>query len=233
MFLLVYGGLVSLRRGFWMYRNNIGHESDHLDLAIAECKIKARTTGAVLMATSCVWAFAAVWARPTYEKSSDGTTHVANAGYELKAAPMKICSSIPFDLMKSNPQALENQFRKAIVRANADRHSELELNGEPALYIASSVNVSPVGKGTYLLEADVRTERSLGKVYFTIEGHENEITFRPWLVSGVVSPNEDPNSVRFPRVNEGSSSTTPKPLPFPNRNGESDQGKPSPSSLEH
>jgi hypothetical protein len=98
--------------------------------------------------------------------------------------------------------------------------------------MANSVNVSSVGNGTYLLEADVRTKLSLGKVYFTAEGHENKIMFRPWFVSGVVLPNEYPNSVRFPRENEESSSMNPKPLPLPGENGDSEQSKTSPLPLE-
>lgn len=230
--LLAYGALAVVRYGFWLYRNAHGHERDHLVIEYHKLRVTARTAGAVIMATSFMWAGLAVLAAPTYEKSSDGTIHVANAGYELKIAPIKTCSSIPFAWLKSDPKALESQFRKAIAEENSDRRSVLELNGEPARYIANSVSVSPVGNDTYLLKADVKTARSLGEVHFTVEGYKNRITFRPWRVSEVVPPNGDPNSVQLQGVNEESSSMTPKPLPLQGGNGESNPSKPSPFPLE-
>ena len=231
--LLVVGALAAVMCGLWMYRNARGHERDHLDLAIGKSRVKARTAGAVIMATASIWASLAVFAAPTYEKSSDGTTiRVANAGYELKTTPIKICSSIPFASLKSDPKALKRQFHKAITEQSSDRHSILELNGEPAHYIANSVSVSAVGNDTYLIEADVKTAWSMGKVYFRVDGYKNRITFQPLRVSGVVPPNADPNDVRLQGANEESSSMTPKPLPLPGGNGESNPSKPSPFPLE-
>jgi hypothetical protein len=104
--LLTCGALAALIIGFWMYINDPGHKRDHLVLEYDKWKVTARTVGAVLMVTSFIWAGLAVWAAPTYKKSADGMIHVANSGYELKAKPITICSSIPFASLKSDPNAL-------------------------------------------------------------------------------------------------------------------------------
>jgi len=229
-FLLVYGALRIARYGFWLYRNGHGNKRDQLVFEWHELKVTARTAGAVLMSTSFMWAGLAVYAAPkSYERSADGAIKLTDAGYELKTAPITICSNTPFTSLKSDLKALEGTFRKAIEEYNSSELGFLVFDGKSANYESDSVSIKPAGDNKYLLEADVRREGTLlGKVQFTAEGKGHRITFRPSSLRSVVSPNEDPNSLQLQGANKQPSSRTPTPRPSPGENDDSNQSRPKP-----
>ncbi len=223
--LYVVPAVITALLGYRLYKNGAGFGRDHLQLKWKDFEAHAGSVGSVIMLTACVWVVPAALAIPSYE---NGPIHISNSVYDFKAPLMEIRPTASLASVMSDPDALQGYLSKAIAEANASPDRTLELNGQPAHYVADSISVNAVGNGTYFLKAGVKAVGSLGEVSFAVEAHDNKITFRPWHVSGLVSPNGDPNSVRLPDGNGGSSSSTPEPLPLPDRDQESNSTKPAP-----
>lgn len=195
MILALTAGIVQSYYGFYLYKNGVGSRRDEAVFKVGPVKLKARSVGSIVIATSFLWAYAGVKLSPNFKKKGDDiriysfkgeggflttTTFAANVPKSDSGLLAVLFQKGQARQGIGSPEELKKLFEVAIEKSvKKPDKSYVELNGELATFDLESTEALKAGTDEYLLAARVKTNNYSAAITFRSELKGGTILFVP------------------------------------------------------
>jgi hypothetical protein len=182
--------------GFSLFRGGAGKGRGFLAVDLGKFKLKASSVGSVVMATSFLWATAAILVCPSIEKKNGQVQVYSFLTSEVQAKAQSITTAaiVSDTPTKINQERLKEIFEGALAKLETEPHkTPIEVNGQPAQYLSGSTRITKSDSGEYLLNAKAKSGSSWVDVTFKPSVEKGRLSFIPDKVNKASAPDEIPN----------------------------------------
>lgn len=176
------GAIYIVRCGFAVFRSGGGAAPGDIFFHIGTFQVKARSAGAVIMATACVWAWIAVAFNPDFDKKGEEIRVYSLIAPEGEVILRSVAVKIPRNESGApvNADQLKALLTRGVENANIKPSEGLpRINGLPATIDLSTINAMQTASGKIRLSAKVESTNDSAIVQFEPKLESGKVTFFP------------------------------------------------------
>ncbi len=193
MLIALVAGIFTVRYGYFLYQDGVGHRKDRAAFEVGNIKIGAHSVGSVVMSTAFLWGIVGIWLSPNITRNNNGTKVYSFELPDTKLDSIALTSGLldtPEAVLK-NSVMLRNVFQTTAFANPYELNGLVRINGEVAALQPSSVDYFTSEDGSILITALAQTDANATTLtYLPMINEQNQIVFEPEGISKT-KENED------------------------------------------